>query len=167
MVSASVGVNGRVTCAGSDTGEQSDGTNDTASDSSVDGAGDLEPTSSARLANLETSVGTLDPLFSSDINSYSVVLDVATESLELTATLDDPDALLRLNGMTEVSGVAIPIEVQTGEVRNLVFEVTSADATTKNRYTVQVFRGAPPLYSREIAKLFPKKGETDDHARNH
>ena len=93
----------------------------------------------AYLTGLDLSVGTLDPVFSQTQDTYKVKVDKDTTSITLTPATNQPNAVIKVNGVEVTSGQAsAPIELKVGD--NIVtVEVTAADGTV-NKYTITVTR---------------------------
>ncbi len=92
------------------------------------------------LSNIVLSTGTLTPLFSSGINTYTVQVPNATSVIQLTPTASDPSFTITVNGVTVASGTpSANIALNAGA--NIVpVIVTSSDGTISNTYTVTVTR---------------------------
>lgn len=97
--------------------------------SSSSGGSDNGPPS-ADLSDLLVSAGVLVPAFDSQTLSYAVVALPLTASTTVTATTDDPNATLEINGVAAQSGVAFgPIALATGS-NPINIVVTASDAVT-------------------------------------
>lgn len=93
----------------------------------------------ADLALIAPSAGTLSPLFSAAVQSYTVEVLHAVNSITLTPTTADPNATVTVNGGSPAAAVSLV----TGD--NLIpVEVTAEDGTTQKTYEVTVHRNAPP-----------------------
>ncbi len=101
----------------------------------VVGSGGAIYTASTNLSDLTLSAGSLTPAFDADTTEYTV--DVSfTNSIDITATLDDTNADLAINGTPQDSGSPRTVALNPGE-NTIDVTVTSQAGTTK-RYTVLV-----------------------------
>ena len=111
--------------------------------------GDSE--SSSRLVSLSVSEGELSPSFSPTINQYTVEVVDETESISISATAEDSDASIQINGSVTSSGVlSEPIQLATGS--NAIAIVTTAENGDSNQVNITVVR-AEPLSSSDNADL--------------
>jgi gliding motility-associated-like protein len=96
----------------------------------------------ADLSALSLSNGTLSPAFSAAGNSYTALVSNATTSINITPTIADATATLKVQGLTVASGTALGgIMLAVGDnIINTV--VTAQDNITQNTYTVTVNRAA-------------------------
>jgi len=84
----------------------------------------VEVAADASLASLETSVGTLSPVFSPGVYDYVVELPAGTTTPPtISATANDPTASVDITQATDPDGIA-------------TVEVTSADMSVSNTYSV-------------------------------
>ena len=94
----------------------------------------------ATLSSLTTSNGNLSPAFKS--GTYNYVLTVAASAIELTPTLTDAGASVKINGTAVANGSAsAPIPLSTGQ-NTVSIVVTAQDGTTTETYTVTVYQGS-------------------------
>jgi hypothetical protein len=91
-----------------------------------------DPDTDATLSNLSVSAGTLDPVFASGTEEYTVSVPYATDSITLTATKTDANASVAGDGVQSFSGNEQEFEIT----------VTAEDGTTEKTYTVTVTRAA-------------------------
>ncbi|MBX9452656.1 MAG: cadherin-like beta sandwich domain-containing protein [Mesorhizobium sp.] len=108
--------------------------------------------SNAKLASLTPSVGALDPGFNPDSFDYAVAVANAVDSIALTPTADDANAMVTVNGQSVTSGgVSQAIALPVGSTAISVV-VTAGDGTTTRTYTVTAMRAqpVPTVVSREI-----------------
>ncbi|MCV9929443.1 FG-GAP-like repeat-containing protein, partial [Flavobacterium sp. LS1R49] len=99
----------------------------------------------ATLSNLTISQGILAPVFATGTTSYSVTLPNATTSLTVTPTTTDPNATVKVNGVTVTSGSpsgAIALAVGSTTVTTVV---TAQDGITLGTYIITVTRVALPI----------------------
>jgi len=92
------------------------------------------------LTNLAVSSGTLSPAFATATTGYSVSEPYATSSITITPTAGDGAAVIKVNGVTVVSGTAstpIPLAVGTNIIG---VSVTDNGGTTASNYTITVNR---------------------------
>lgn len=93
----------------------------------------------ANLSKLTVSVGTLDPVFSSDVVEYAVTVDNNISSITCTPTKAESHATIKVNANQVESGKPSP-EISLNPGPNTVtIVVTAEDGTTKN-YTITVHR---------------------------
>ncbi|MBF0430621.1 MAG: cadherin-like beta sandwich domain-containing protein [Fibrobacteria bacterium] len=95
----------------------------------------------ASLNGLELSAGSsLSPAFRPDLYNYTMNVANTTTSTTVTATLNDSNATMDLDGTVIKSGIATdPISLIVGE-NSLVVTVIAQDENTSLRYTVTVTR---------------------------
>ncbi len=99
--------------------------------------------SNALLSNLVLSNGALSPAFDSNTFSYSSSLDASVSEITVTPTAADPAATIKVNGVTVVSGQPSgPISVLLPD-NTITIEVTAADNSTTDTYTVEIHKAAP------------------------
>ncbi len=94
----------------------------------------------ADLSNLTVSAGALTPAFASATTSYTDSVPNATTSITVTSTLTDPNATVKVNGVTVASGTAsgaIGLNVGANVITTVV---TAEDLTTTKTYTLTVTR---------------------------
>ena len=96
--------------------------------------------SNADLAGLSLAEGALAPAFSAATTSYELQVGHATTDAHLTATVDDPDATVTVNGNPATSGTAVTVPLSVGP-NTLSVVVTAENGTTKT-YTVTITRAA-------------------------
>ncbi len=111
------------------------------------------PGVNANLSALKLSVGTLAPVFSTATTSYSATVANATASITVTPTTTDPNATVKVNGTTVVSGTASgPVALNVGQ--NIITTVVTAqNGTTTKSYTVTVTRS--PSVNASLASMNP------------
>ena len=98
------------------------------------------PSSDADLSNLVLSTGTLTPVFSAENTAYTAGVSFSIENLTLTPTKADPNAAIKVNGVTVNSGTASgAISLSVG-ANAIATEVTAQDGTTIKTYTTTVTR---------------------------
>lgn len=93
----------------------------------------------ATLANLTVAPGTLNPVFSSEGTSYGFGVANNVASFNLTATANQADASIVVNGVAVTSGSTKSITLYTG-TNNINVIVTAQDGSTSKQYTLNVFR---------------------------
>jgi len=102
------------------------------------------PSSNAALSALTVSAGTLNPGFAAGTPNYTVNVPASVDSLTVTATKSDPNAVMSASG-----SVIAPAGVSTGNVSsplglgaNTVFTITviAQDGVSTRLYTINVFR---------------------------
>ncbi|MVN21798.1 Ig-like domain-containing protein [Mucilaginibacter arboris] len=98
--------------------------------------------SNANLTNLTLSAGTLLPAFTAAIISYTATVADNAASITLTPFTADPNATVKINNTTVVSGNASgPIDLPVGST-NVQIVVTAQDGVTTKTYNVNVTRPA-------------------------
>jgi gliding motility-associated-like protein len=93
----------------------------------------------ATLAGLTVDEGTLNPVFSSSQTSYGFSVNNNIASFTLTATVNQQNASINVNGTTITSGSPKNIALNTGP-NNINVIVTAQDGSTTQQYTLNVFR---------------------------
>ena len=109
------------------------------------------PSIDANLSNLTLSSATFNPAFASGTMSYTAIVTNATTSTTVTPTVAQPNATVKVNGVTVVSGSAsgsISLAVGQNTINTVV---TAQDGTTTKTYTVAVTRLAPGPQMRVFA----------------
>lgn len=111
------------------------------------------PSSENHLANLSVSAGSLNPAFSRNVTSYTLDLPSSTRQINLTATVADALATLRINGQDATSGspVSLPVAYGTHTVEVLV----TADNGDPRSYQLTLTR--PGSYT-ALTDLTPRDG---------
>ncbi|PIF29864.1 gliding motility-associated-like protein [Flavobacterium sp. 9] len=98
----------------------------------------------ATLSNLTISQGTLTPVFATGTTIYTATVANAVTSLTVTPATTDPNAVVKVDGVTVASGSpsgAIALAVGPNIITTVV---TAQDGTTIGTYTITVTRTAPP-----------------------
>ncbi len=102
------------------------------------------PSSNAALSALTVSAGTLSPGFAAETLSYTVTVPASIDSLTVTATKSDANAV-----MSSFGSVIAPAGVSIGSVSSALglgtttlftITVTAQDGVTARPYTINVFR---------------------------
>jgi len=107
----------------------------------------------ASLSSLAVSSGNLSPVFSSSTTSYMLSVDNSVSSLAVTPTVNQVNALVKVNGVTVTSGqpsTSINLSVGSNTISVLV---TAENGTTTNTYTISVTRAAPVIPSKIAAGI--------------
>ncbi|OOQ57997.1 cadherin-like beta sandwich domain-containing protein [Mucilaginibacter pedocola] len=102
------------------------------------------PSPDATLSNLALSTGTLSPAFSPVTTGYTASVANAVASVTVTATVNEPNAIVRVNGVLVASGSAsasLPLAVGPNTITTVV---TAQDGTSTQTYTVTVTRALSP-----------------------
>jgi hypothetical protein len=92
------------------------------------------PSNNANLNGLTLSSGTLSPVFNSAITSYSASVGNGVSSLDITPTVADSTATIKVNSVNATSGTPASIALNPGP-NQINVEVTAQDGTVKT-YTV-------------------------------
>jgi hypothetical protein len=94
------------------------------------------------LLAVNLSAGTLTPVFSSDMTTYSTTLAHDISSVTVSPILDDSGASMKVNGIDLPSGQqSMPLSLNVGS-NNITIAVTAADGSTSRNYSVAVIREA-------------------------
>jgi len=94
------------------------------------------------LTSLKMSKGTFSPTFASGTTSYTDAVGNTITSVTVTPTTSDPDATVKVNGITVASGTASgAINVAVG-ANTINVVVTASDNVTTKTYTVTVNRAS-------------------------
>ena len=97
------------------------------------------PSSVCSLAGLTLSSGTLSPAFTSGTFAYTASVLSSVKSLQVTPTVTDSTASVKVNGLAVASGSAsLPISLSAGN-NPIQVVVTAQDGTTISNYTATVF----------------------------
>ena len=93
----------------------------------------------AYLTGLDLSTGSLDPVFDKAKNNYTINVGYDVSSMTLTPATDQPDAVIKVNGVEVTSGQASgPIDLNVGD-NTITIGVSTSDGTV-NTYTITVTR---------------------------
>jgi|GEM_PF-1210982 len=95
------------------------------------------PATDATLSSLAISGGSLSPVFSSGVISYTDTVNVA--SINLTPTVNQPNATVTVNGVAVPSGQSTPVNLALG-VNTITTIVTAQDGITTKTYTLNITR---------------------------
>ncbi len=101
------------------------------------------PSSDDTLAGLTVTPGSLDPDFASDILSYRVTVTNNVESVTISATKSDPNAVLSATGSTLAAAgtttgqISLPLQGRRTEVD---LTVTAQDGVNTQAYAITVIR---------------------------
>ena len=96
----------------------------------------------ASLSGLSISPGNLSPAFDQDIFSYIVNVEHNVESVNITATLSDDNAILTINSEAVSSGETKEITLNAAGTETMIdVVVTAGDGDTEKTYTLKVNRG--------------------------
>ncbi len=95
------------------------------------------------LQNLTVSSGSLSPTFNPSTTTYSVDVATGLGSASVTATLQDLNASMTVNGQGTTSGQAKTIQLGNAGLSTLISIVVTAPNGTPNTYSLFVNRAAP------------------------
>jgi hypothetical protein len=98
------------------------------------------PGADATLSGLSLSAGSLTPGFTPAQTSYSVDVDFDVMSVQITATLADSAATLTVNDASVTPGEASASVALAPGLNIITLQVTAADGTTTENYSVEVTR---------------------------
>ncbi len=94
------------------------------------------------LSNLTVTPGPLNPAFAPDTENYTVNVGVVVNSVSVTATLQDPNASMTINGQGTSSGQTRPIPLSPpGSSTSVGIIVTAPNGNAKT-YSITVNRAA-------------------------
>ena len=97
----------------------------------------------AKLASLSISSDTLDPLFNSDTTAYNVSVPATTASIQVTPTVAQSSATIKVNGAPVLSATAsTDISLNYGDTAIPII-VTARDGVSYRAYTITVSRALP------------------------
>ncbi|MDH3612657.1 MAG: cadherin-like beta sandwich domain-containing protein [Gammaproteobacteria bacterium] len=115
----------------------------------------------ASLAELDASAISLDQVFQGSVYDYSGTAPYLGRMTTVTATVNDPNASLQINGATGVSGEpSEPIELDFGS--NLItVTVTAEDTVTSETYSIDVDRLAANALAHQAYIKAPNTGAGD------
>ncbi|MGE6228489.1 cadherin-like beta sandwich domain-containing protein [Paenibacillus chitinolyticus] len=106
----------------------------------------------ADLNGLTLSAGTLNPSFASGTMSYTADVANNVTSIDVTPTLADGTATVKVNGSTVASGNPSPVSLNVG-ANTINVVVTAQDGITEKTYTVTVTRAAPLSSNADLSNL--------------
>ena len=96
------------------------------------------PSNDNDLLGLNTSIGTLSPLFNKNTLMYTVVIPASTTTVDLTPLLSDDNSVLKIDDVLHTSDSAKSISIQNA-VTPVELKVTAEDGTIKS-YLVTYLR---------------------------
>jgi uncharacterized repeat protein (TIGR02543 family) len=112
--------------------------------------------SDAALSTLSPSSGSLNPVFAAGTLAYTVSVDNSVSSINLTPTVNESHATVKVNGVSVASGVASgAINLTAGVPTAIPVVVTAQDGITAQTYTVTVTRAVPVATLSSIAITTP------------
>ncbi|QHT59367.1 hypothetical protein GXP70_04875 [Paenibacillus lycopersici] len=103
-------------------------------------SGNIDLSSNADLSNLTLSSGTLDPVFASEVTSYTASVGYAVENVTVTPTVADTTATVKVNGTDVTSGSASGAVNLSVDANTITVLVTAEDGTQQQTYTITVTR---------------------------
>ncbi|WP_405079938.1 cadherin-like beta sandwich domain-containing protein [Paenibacillus chitinolyticus] len=106
----------------------------------------------ADLNGLTLSAGTLNPSFASGTTSYTANVADSVASVDVTPTLADGTATVKVNGSPVASGSPSSVSLNVG-ANTITVLVTAQDGTTQKTYTVTVNRAAPLSGNADLSNL--------------
>lgn len=110
----------------------------------------------ATLSNLAINQGTLSPTFASGTTSYSASVDYGVTSINVTPTVNQANATVKVNGNTTTSGSAQAVSLGVGS-NSIPVVVTAQDGSTSQTYTINVTRAAASNNT-NLSGLTPSSG---------
>ncbi|SDD63179.1 lectin-like domain-containing protein, partial [Aquimonas voraii] len=121
----------------------------------------VQASSDATLSSLATSQGSLSPVFSSGVFSYTVNVANAVSSITVTPTVTNAAASVSVNGVAVTSGTASgPIALNVGN--NTITVLGVAENGSTQPYTLTVVRapGAPTVSATDAASSIAQTSAT-------
>ncbi|WP_222429929.1 cadherin-like beta sandwich domain-containing protein [Paenibacillus cremeus] len=97
------------------------------------------PSDNAVVGSIVLSKGTLSPAFTSSLTDYEARVAYSVVSLTVAASVDQPNAMISIQGIAVTSGAASLIPLQVG-VNRITIEATAQDGVTKKTYVVTIYR---------------------------
>lgn len=97
--------------------------------------------SDATLSALTISPGTLSPTFAPGTTGYTANVAHGTASVNLTATVNQADASVKINGSTAASGTPTTVDLNVG-ANTITIVATAQDESTTETYTLTIIRKA-------------------------
>ncbi|WP_203232117.1 cadherin-like beta sandwich domain-containing protein [Paenibacillus pinistramenti] len=94
----------------------------------------------ADLVDLALSQGTLSPSFAPETTGYTAKVGHGVSSVDVTATVEDANAALTINGTSAASGEAVTVPLAVGA--NTITVLVIPDGGTAKTYTIVVTRKA-------------------------
>ncbi|WP_179959377.1 cadherin-like beta sandwich domain-containing protein [Marinobacter changyiensis] len=126
------------------------------------GSGGSPASSDATLSDLSISPGSLDQIFQSNQATYTTTLGYPVASVQVTPTTGDDGASLTVNGVATKSGMpSSPVALPEGESTLITVQVTAADGTTTQSYSIDVTREQATSFAQQ-AYIKASNGGTDD-----
>ncbi|BCA53577.1 hypothetical protein W02_07170 [Nitrospira sp. KM1] len=110
------------------------------------------------LQNLTVSPGTLNPAFNTNTTSYSVDVASNVGNITVTATLQDTNASMTINGQGTSSGQARSISLQPAGSNTTITIIVTAPNGISNPYTITVNRAMPGT-SADLSSLTASAGQ--------
>ncbi|MBS0184629.1 MAG: cadherin-like beta sandwich domain-containing protein [Nitrospira sp.] len=106
----------------------------------------LAPSTDSNLSNLTVSAGSLMPAFAPGMTAYSVDVSATDETITVTATKSDPNAVMSASGSviaaagTPTGQVTVPLG--SGTITSVTISITAQDGISTKAYTIAVNRPA-------------------------
>ena len=97
--------------------------------------------SDARLRLLTIEPGDFTPTFDPATTSYTATVDNSIDAVDVRGVLNDPDAILTVNGLFSEDRELILVPLQVGE-NTISISVRAVDLSTET-YTIVITREAP------------------------
>lgn len=95
----------------------------------------------ANLSQLQISDESLQPEFSSGTLSYSAEVAAGTASVNITATKQESNATITINGQSATSGTPVSVSLNGG-TNTITIVVTAQDGIASKTYTLSVYRSS-------------------------
>jgi len=114
------------------------------------------PSNNDNLSSIGLSAGALTPAFASATTAYTASVVNGVASIKVTPTATDPDATIKVNGITVASGTASGAIALTVGANTISIAVTASNGTSTKTYTLTVTRAASN--NANLAGFFISKG---------
>ncbi len=112
----------------------------------------------AQLANLTVAPGALQPAFLSGTLDYRVDVPTTADSITVTATPQDSDTTMMINGVSAGSGEGRPVPLRAPGSSTTIRITLSASSGTQNTYIVLVNRPVPLSSNNNLSGLSVTSG---------
>ncbi len=112
----------------------------------------------AQLSSLTVDPGALQPAFSPNTFDYRVDVPTTTDSIIVTATPQDSDTTMTINGVPTGSGEGRPVPLEAPGSSTTIRITLSAPSGTQNTYIVLVNRPVPLSSNNNLSALSVSSG---------
>lgn len=105
------------------------------------------------LTNLSISHGSLTPVFSADVTAYSVEVPMEVSEITLTPTAADSNLVIKVNGISVVSGSPTETLKLCKGYNSIIIEVEKEDGSIGKKYTIVVCRLTESSHNANMVSL--------------